>query len=100
MAPSATSTTLITQRNREDLALSKTLHGTTFNEENHQASFLTKLKQKDRQFQPAVVDNYLKNWKEEQPENETEEAKAERQSAYKAVANSFYDLATDFYEVN
>ncbi|KAG0041477.1 hypothetical protein BGZ83_001756 [Gryganskiella cystojenkinii] len=98
MAPSATSTSLITQRNREDLALSKTLHGTTFNEENHQASFLSKLKQKDREFQPAVVDNYLKNWSEEQPENETEESKAERQSAYKAVANSFYDLATDFYE--
>ncbi|KAF9177200.1 hypothetical protein BGZ50_009030, partial [Haplosporangium sp. Z 11] len=98
MAPVRSSTALITQRNQEDLLLSKTLHGYTWDESHHQDSFISKLNKKDREFQPAVVDNYLENWKEEKPENETEEAKAERQNAYKAVANSFYDLATDFYE--
>ncbi|KAI7817833.1 sterol 24-C-methyltransferase [Gamsiella multidivaricata] len=98
MAPTRTSTAMITQRNREDLVLSKTLHGNSWDESHHQDSLIFKLKNKDRQFQSAVVDNYLDNWKEEKPEDETEEAKAERQNAYKAVANSFYDLATDFYE--
>jgi len=99
MAPARTSTTLITQRNREDLLLSKTLHGSSWDENRHQDSLIFKLKNKDREYQPAVVDNYLDNWKEEIPENETEESKTTRQNAYKAVANSFYDLATDFYEV-
>lgn len=104
MAPSRTSTTpsstaLITQRNQEDLAKSKTLHGHTFHDNHHQDSFLSKLNKKDRDFQPAVVDKYLDNWKEDRPELESEEDKAQRQTAYKAVANSFYDLATDFYEV-
>ncbi|KAF9366046.1 Delta(24)-sterol C-methyltransferase [Mortierella sp. NVP85] len=98
MAPARTSTTLITQRNREDLLLSKTLHGSSWNEDHHQDSLIFKLKNKDREYQPAVVDNYLDNWKEDIPENETEESKTTRQNAYKAVANSFYDLATDFYE--
>ncbi|KAF8940047.1 S-adenosyl-L-methionine-dependent methyltransferase [Dissophora ornata] len=98
MAPSKTSSAVISQRNREDLALSKTLHGESWDESHHQDSFLSKLKNRDRQFQPAVVDNYLDNWKEDKPENESEEAKTQRQNAYKAVANSFYDLATDFYE--
>ncbi|KAH7059548.1 S-adenosyl-L-methionine-dependent methyltransferase [Linnemannia elongata] len=103
MAPSRTSTTpsstaLITQRNQEDLAKSKTLHGHTFHDNHHQDSFLSKLNKKDRDFQPAVVDKYLDNWKEDRPELESEEDKAQRQTAYKAVANSFYDLATDFYE--
>ncbi|KAF9308320.1 Delta(24)-sterol C-methyltransferase, partial [Linnemannia elongata] len=103
MAPSRTSTTpsstaLITQRNQEDLAKSKTLHGHTFHDNHHQDSFLSKLNKKDRDFQPVVVDKYLDNWKEDRPELESEEDKAQRQTAYKAVANSFYDLATDFYE--
>ncbi|ORZ14377.1 hypothetical protein BCR41DRAFT_86158 [Lobosporangium transversale] len=98
MAPARTSSALITQHNFEDLALSKTLHGQSWNEDHHQDSFISKLKNKDREFTPTVVDNYLDNWKETKPENETEEAKVERQNAYKAVANSFYDLATDFYE--
>ncbi|KAI8356825.1 sterol 24-C-methyltransferase [Mortierella sp. GBAus27b] len=98
MAPSKTSTALITQSNRDDLLLSKTLHGSSWNEEHHQDSFIFKLKNKDREFQPTVVNDYLDNWKGEKAEDETEESKAERQNAYKAVANSFYDLATDFYE--
>ncbi|KAG0265142.1 Delta(24)-sterol C-methyltransferase [Mortierella polycephala] len=98
MAPVLSSTAMISQRNQEDLLLSKTLHGHAWEESHHQDSFISKLSKKDREFQPAVVDNYLENWKEDKPENETEEAKAERQNAYKAVANSFYDLATDFYE--
>ncbi|KAF9353034.1 Delta(24)-sterol C-methyltransferase [Mortierella sp. AD094] len=98
MSPARTSTVLISQRNKEDLALSQTLHGNSWNESHHQDSLISKLKNKDRQFTPNVIDNYLDNWKEVQPENETEEAKTERQNSYKDVANSFYDLATDFYE--
>ena len=100
MSPPPIANTVLSQRNQEDLALSKVLHGYSWDEANHQNSFISKLNKKDKDFQSTVVNNYLDNWKEEQPENETEEARAERANAYKAVANSFYDLATDFYEVN
>ncbi|KAG0051745.1 Delta(24)-sterol C-methyltransferase [Gryganskiella cystojenkinii] len=98
MSPPLVANTVISQRNQEDLALSKALHGYSWDEANHQNSLISKLHKKDKEFQSTVVNSYLDNWKEEQPENETEEARAERANAYKVVANSFYDLATDFYE--
>ncbi|KAF9998191.1 Delta(24)-sterol C-methyltransferase [Entomortierella chlamydospora] len=98
MAPTATSTALITKRNQEDLTRSKVLHGQSFNPENHQSSFVNRLSQKDNEYQPVVVKDYLGNWKEVVPEKETEEAKAERASSYSKVANAYYDLVTDFYE--
>ncbi|KAG0086019.1 Delta(24)-sterol C-methyltransferase [Podila epicladia] len=100
MAPPNTSShTLISRQNHDDLLLSKTLHGYNFDEVHQQRdSFISKLHKKDKEFTQNVVDNYVQNWKEAQPEQETEAAKVERAQAYKAVANSFYDLATDFYE--
>jgi len=100
MSPPHLNADNVVNRNQEDLALSKALHGYSWDEANHQNSFISKLHKKDKEFQSTVVNNYLENWKEEVPENETEEARAERASSYKAVANSFYDLATDFYEVS
>jgi sterol 24-C-methyltransferase len=86
--------------NQEDLLMSMALHGESWKEANHQKSLLSKLSRRDHEIQRVAVDNYLGNWKEERPEDETEDSKTERQSAYKSVANSYYDLATDFYEVN
>ncbi|KAG0243283.1 Delta(24)-sterol C-methyltransferase [Actinomortierella wolfii] len=99
MAPSReSSTALITQSNKQDLEKSKLLHGSTWDEAHHEDSFLTKLKNKDRAYQPEVVHEYMNHWKKEKPTEETEQDKEERANAYKAVANQFYDLATDFYE--
>ncbi|KAI9234303.1 MAG: sterol 24-C-methyltransferase [Podila humilis] len=99
MAPSkTTSTVLVSQRHQDDLAFSKSFHGHTWDEAHHQDTFVSKLIKKDREFQPELVDNYLKNWKHEDPIQETAEEKEARQNAYRVVTNSFYDLATDFYE--
>lgn len=98
--PNTNSQALISQQNQDDLLLSKTLHGYNFDEAHQQRdSFISKLHKKDKEFTRNTVDNYVQNWKEAQPEHETEADKVERAQAYKAVANSFYDLATDFYEV-
>ncbi|KAG0335094.1 Delta(24)-sterol C-methyltransferase [Podila horticola] len=84
--------------NQEDLVMSMALHGKSWEEANHQKSLLSKLSKRDHEIQRVAVDNYLSNWKEERPEAETKDSKTERQSAYRSVANSYYDLATDFYE--
>jgi len=81
---------------QEDLLLPKTLHADTWNEGH--GTFLSKLSKKDRSVQPAIVDRYLANQKPAILAN-VEENKAARIEAYKTITNSFYDLATDFYEV-
>ncbi|KAF8931557.1 S-adenosyl-L-methionine-dependent methyltransferase [Dissophora ornata] len=96
--PTATSSVMASQRDRDDLALSKVLHGNSWNDNKNQTSFLSKLHKKDREYQASVVNEYLDNWKEQKPENETDDDREKRAGAYKAVSNSFYDLTTDFYE--
>ncbi|KAG0331240.1 hypothetical protein BG004_001760, partial [Podila humilis] len=91
-------TAVASERNQQDLAFSKTFHGHTWDEAHHQDTFVSKLNKKDKAFQPTLVQNYLANWKTDNPVDETEEQKRERQNAAKIVTNSFYDLATDFYE--
>lgn len=81
---------------QDDLLLSKTPHAATWDEGHH--TFFSKLSKKDRSVQPMIVDRYLTNQKDEIPA-QVEELKAERMDAYKVISNSFYDLATDFYEV-
>lgn len=73
--------------------------GEFWEEVNHQKSLFSKLSNRDHETHRAAVENYLDNWKGERPEDETEDARTKRQNEYKAVANSYYDLATDFYEV-
>lgn len=79
--------------------MSMRLHGESWKQANHQKSLLSKLSNRDYETQRTAVENYLDSWKGERPEDETEDARAERQNEYKAVANTYYDLATDFYEV-
>ncbi|KAG0366597.1 sterol 24-C-methyltransferase [Gamsiella multidivaricata] len=98
MLPPVDASVLIDRCNQDDLTLSKALHGPSWNDVQNQTSFLSKLNKKDKEYQAAVVNDYLENWKEAKPENETEQDREQRACAYKAVANSFYDLATDFYE--
>ncbi|KAF9961561.1 Delta(24)-sterol C-methyltransferase [Mortierella alpina] len=93
MAPTRTS---ILSSNQEDLLQSKVLHADTWTGEND--TFFSKLSKKDHSVQPEVVDKYLTNWKYETSTKSAEESKAERKDAYKAVVNSYYDRATDFYE--
>ncbi|KAF9977340.1 Delta(24)-sterol C-methyltransferase [Actinomortierella ambigua] len=92
------STAVITQSNKQDLERAKLLHGSTWDEAHHEDSFLSKLKNKDRAFQPELVQAYMKHWKKDEPTEETQQDKDERSLSYKAVTNGFYDLATDFYE--
>ncbi|KAF9161024.1 Delta(24)-sterol C-methyltransferase [Actinomortierella ambigua] len=92
------STTVVTQSNKQDLERAKLLHGSTWDEAHHEDSFLSKLKNKDRTFQPELVEEYMKHWKKDEPTEETEQDRDERTHSYKAVTNGFYNLATDFYE--
>ncbi|KAG0040653.1 Delta(24)-sterol C-methyltransferase [Podila clonocystis] len=84
--------------NQEDLVMSMRLHGESWEEANHQTSLISKLSNRDHETQRVATENYLGNWRGERPDDETEDDRTKRQNEYKAVANSYYDLATDFYE--
>ncbi|KAG0205969.1 hypothetical protein BGX28_002519 [Mortierella sp. GBA30] len=94
------STVSQSQYNQNDMDLSKTLHADSWHHANHRDNLFSKLKKKDYGLQPMVVEKYLHNWNENSSKNEieTEESKAENLDGYKAIANAYYDLVTDFYE--
>ncbi|KAF9574574.1 hypothetical protein EC968_006187 [Mortierella alpina] len=87
--------TVVPSSHQEDLVMSKTLHADTWEEGHH--TFFSKLRKKDRSVQPMIVDRYLTHQKDQISTN-VEEAKAERTDVYKIISNSFYELATDYYE--
>uniref|UniRef100_A0A1D1XPD8 Methyltransferase n=1 Tax=Anthurium amnicola TaxID=1678845 RepID=A0A1D1XPD8_9ARAE len=78
----------------EDLAFSKTLH----NHEAERGGLVAKITSKDKEAFETVVNNYLGYWVDEDPMTESEEKKEARRSNYTNMTNSYYNIATDFYE--
>lgn len=83
----------------EDLLRSKTLHGSTWKEGIQRSSFISKLSKKNHHVHQAVFENYVDNWKEDHVDG-SDNAKTKRLSAHTVIANSYYDIFTDFFEVS
>src|SRR5687768_8183448 len=78
----------------EDLTFSKVLH----KHETEGGGFLAKITSKDKEAFENVVNNYMRYWVGD-PMTESEEEKEARRSNYTNMTNSYYNIATDFYEV-
>ncbi|CAI2192136.1 13929_t:CDS:2, partial [Funneliformis geosporum] len=78
----------------EDLAFSKALH----KHEAESGGLLAKITSKDKEAFSNVVNNYMRYWVDKDPMSETEEEKEARRSNYTNMTNSYYNIATDFYE--
>ncbi|KAG9321069.1 hypothetical protein KVV02_000683 [Mortierella alpina] len=89
--------TMSKMANEEDLLRSKALHGCTWEETGHKNSFIYKLAKKNHHILQATFERYMDSWKEGQVEDESD-AKAKRLSAHTTIANSYYDIFTDFFE--
>ncbi|ORX69203.1 sterol 24-C-methyltransferase [Linderina pennispora] len=72
--------------------LSKALHQTVV-EDQSASSLVSRLSGKDKTLQTESVNTYQQFWKDS--ENNNEESRA---SLYKTLTNTYYNLATDFYE--
>lgn len=83
---------VVSTSHSEDLAFSRALHGNQVKE-----GFLNKLASKNKNVHDSATGDYLSLWK--QPENETEEDEKKRLNQYTQLTNTYYNLATDFYEV-
>ncbi|KAF9961315.1 hypothetical protein BGZ70_008322 [Mortierella alpina] len=77
----------------EHLLQSKVLHGRTWEDASPGSSFISKLSRKNHRAHEAVFESYVDHWKEDQVDT-----KAKRTNAHTAIANSFYDMFTDFFE--
>lgn len=86
----------VTDVHAEDAAFSKVLHGEKI--VTSDGSFLTKITSKDRDAHEATSRNYMSFWEGKNPMTETEHDKEARQTNYTSLTNSYYNLATDFYE--
>jgi sterol 24-C-methyltransferase len=80
----------------KDLAFSKKLHG---EEVVDSTGLFGKIVSKDRDAHEAVVKSYTSFWKTEDPQAETEDDKNARSSEAATLTNTYYNIATDFYEV-
>ncbi|KAG0285829.1 hypothetical protein BGZ98_005312, partial [Dissophora globulifera] len=80
----------------QDLERSKLLHGSTWNETQHKGSLISKLKGKNRKYQPEVVNQYMENWKTNTSPGEEADKKVVNNGT--TVSNLYYELSTDFYE--
>jgi sterol 24-C-methyltransferase len=83
---------VVSTSHSEDLAFSRALHGNQVKE-----GFLSNLASKNRKVHDSATGDYLSLWKK--PENETEEDEKKRLNQYTQLTNTYYNLATDFYEV-
>src|SRR4051794_27090412 len=83
------------QSHEDDLAFSKALH----DHETESGGLLSKISSKDKEAFENVVNNYMGYWVGKDPVMESEEEKEARRSNYTNLTNSYYNIATDFYEV-
>lgn len=81
----------VSAQNSEDIAFARALHGNKI-----KSGLLANLSSKNADVHNVATDTYLKMWK--QPENETKEDEDKRLDGYTSLVNSYYNLATDFYE--
>ncbi|KAI9029678.1 sterol 24-C-methyltransferase [Phycomyces nitens] len=77
--------------NSEDIAFARALHG-----EKIKSGLIANLKSKNANVHNVATDTYLKMWKKSDVETEEDEKK--RLGNYTQLVNSYYNLATDFYE--
>ncbi|KAG0304664.1 hypothetical protein BGZ98_005206, partial [Dissophora globulifera] len=82
--------------NTKDLERSKLLHGSTWNETQHQGSFISKLTSKNRKYNPEVVNQYMENWKANTSPGEEADKKVVENGT--SITNLYFELSTDFYE--
>ncbi|KAI8076343.1 S-adenosyl-L-methionine-dependent methyltransferase [Halteromyces radiatus] len=75
----------------EDIAFARALHGKEI-----KTGLISNLKSKNADVHNVATDTYLKMWKK--AENETKEDEDQRLDSYTKLVNSYYNLATDFYE--
>jgi sterol 24-C-methyltransferase len=81
----------ISAQNSEDIAFARALHG-----EKVKSGLLANLSSKNADVHNVATDTYLKMWKES--DKETIEDESKRLDGYTSLVNSYYNLATDFYE--
>jgi sterol 24-C-methyltransferase len=75
----------------EDIAFARALHGKEI-----KSGLIANLKSKNADVHNVATDTYLKMWKK--AESETKEDEDQRLDSYTKLVNSYYNLATDFYE--
>nr|CAG8594320.1 11564_t:CDS:2 [Entrophospora candida]CAG8647064.1 10858_t:CDS:2 [Entrophospora candida] len=78
----------------KDLEFSEALH----DHKNERLSFISKAISKDKAAYESVVNNYMNYWAGKDPMTESENDKEARKSNYTNLTNSYYNIATDFYE--
>ncbi|KAF7729977.1 Delta(24)-sterol C-methyltransferase [Apophysomyces ossiformis] len=75
----------------EDIAFARALHGKEI-----KSGLIANLRSKNADVHNVATDTYLKMWKKS--DTETKEDEDKRLSSYTQLVNSYYNLATDFYE--
>ncbi|CEP19393.1 hypothetical protein [Parasitella parasitica] len=81
----------VSAQNSEDIAFARALHG-----DKIKSGLLSNLSSKNADVHNVATDTYLKMWKT--PKEETKEDETKRLDGYTSLVNSYYNLATDFYE--
>lgn len=81
----------VSAQNSEDIAFARALHGNKI-----KSGLFANLSSKNADVHNVATDTYLKMWKK--PEAETQEDEDKRLDGYTSLVNSYYNLATDFYE--
>ncbi|KAG1454580.1 hypothetical protein G6F56_007287 [Rhizopus delemar] len=81
----------VSAQHAEDIAYAKALHGEKIN-----SGLFANLRAKNAQVHGATTDAYLNLWKKEVKDETNEEEN--RKGDYTTLVNSYYNLATDFYE--
>ncbi|KAG1458239.1 hypothetical protein G6F56_006441 [Rhizopus delemar] len=82
----------VSSNHAQDIEYARALHG-----EKVRTGLLSNLSSKNAQVHNATTDAYLNLWKKE-VKNETKEHEENRKEDYTTLVNSYYNLATDFYE--
>lgn len=73
------------------------MHGATWEESQHQGTFLSKLTGKNRKFLPEVVNQYMLNWQNNTSPDQESDKDVVRKGT--DITNLYFELSTDFYEV-
>lgn len=81
----------VSAQHSEDIAFARALHG-----KEVKSGLLSNLASKNADVHNVATDTYLKMWKQSDKENQEDEDN--RLGSYTQLVNSYYNLATDFYE--
>ncbi|ORY89862.1 S-adenosyl-L-methionine-dependent methyltransferase [Syncephalastrum racemosum] len=81
----------VSAQHSEDIAFARALHG-----KEVKSGLLSNLASKNADVHNVATDTYLKMWKQADKENQDDEDN--RLGSYTQLVNSYYNLATDFYE--